>query len=417
MSPGAAAPGAWPFIARPGLAVVAAVPLAAMHFGGALKSAPLLAAAPFDITLLAGAVAIPALALLASGRRWHVSRAVALPIAAAAGLWLWFTIAGLWSGSGAVLSAKLKEMVLLGPAMLLAGVVVAGDPRALTAFARATLVIGVIVGAAVAWGLLVGGVVLGGALDVRPDAVRVQYQITGLAIASAAALAALAATRSQGARRLAWLGLTVGLAVAALLPGGRAGLLGLALAVTLAPAVWFWTQARPRAALGWVALALAGSIAGLALLFLDPGRAAGFRTLERFTQGGLDASARPWLWAMALRWTGETLPFGLGTAGFPIAAGFGEWRGRYPHNHVLEALAEGGLPGLVLWLGCFGGAVAGAVARLPHVASRRAAMVVALTVPVAVSVLVSTDLGNRMAWLAVGLLIGLGVESSRQAPA
>ncbi|WP_431283293.1 O-antigen ligase family protein [Humitalea sp. 24SJ18S-53] len=405
---------AWPFVARPGLAVIAAVPLAAMHFGGALKSAPVVSAVPFDITILAGAVAIPALALLASGRRWHVSRAVALPIGAAAGLWLWFTIAGLWSGSGAVLSAKLREMVLLGPAMLLAGVVVAGDPRALAAFSRATLAIGVLVGAAVAWGLLVGGVVLGGALDVRPDAVRVQYQITGLAIASAAALAALAAARRAGGPRMLWLGLTACLAAAALLPGGRAGLLGLALAVTLAPAVLFWAQARPRAALGWVALALVGGGAGLAILFLDPERAAGFRTLERFTQGGLDASARPWLWAAALRWAGETLPFGLGTAGFPIAAGFGEWRGRYPHNHVLEAFAEGGLPGLFLWLGCFGGAVVGAVARLPRVTPQRAAMVVALTVPVAVSVLVSTDLGNRMAWLAVGLLIGLGVESTPQ---
>ncbi len=398
------------------LAPAAAVPLAAMHFGGALKSAPLLSSLPFDVTVMAGAIAIPALALLASGRRWRLSRSVAMPLAAAAGLWLWFTLAGLWSTSGAVLSAKLPEMVILGPAMLLAGVVVGGDSRALAAFARATLAIGVLVGAAVAWGLAFGDVVLGGALAVRPDATRVQYQITGLAIASAAALAALAAARAGGWRRLAWLGLAAGLALAALLPGGRAGLLGLALAAGLAPCVWFWAGHRPRAALGWVVLSLVGAALGLSLLFLDPERAVGFRTLERLTQGGLEASARPWLWSAALHWADETLPFGLGTAGFPIAAGFGEWRGRYPHNHVLEALAEGGLPGLVLWLGCFGGAVLVAAARLPRVTPLRAATVAALAVPVAVSVLVSTDLGNRMAWLAVGLLIGLGVDSApRQA--
>jgi len=398
----------------PGLAL-AAVPLAAMHFGGALKSAPPLAALPFDLTLVAGAVAIPSLALLAAGRRWRLSRALALPLAGAAGLWLWFTLAGLWSASRPMLAVKLPEMVVLGPAMLAAGMVIAADARTLRVFSATTLGIGALVGAAVAWGLATGVVVLGGAVDARPDAIRVQYQIAGLAIASAAALAAVAAVRRQGIRRLAWLGLALVLAVAALLPGGRAGLVGLAVAVALAPAVWFWAQGRPRASLGWVAMALVGGTIGLAALFLDPTAVTGFRTLERLTSGGLEASARPWLWTQALRVAGAASPIGVGTASFPIAAGFGEWRGRYPHNHLLEAMVEGGWPGLVLWLCCFGGAVLVAGLRLRQVAPLRAAQVAGIALPVAVSVLVSTDMGNRMVWLAAGLLLGLGVESDADA--
>ncbi|PZW46648.1 hypothetical protein C8P66_109145 [Humitalea rosea] len=398
----------------PGLAL-AALPVAAMHFGGALKSAPPLASMPFDLTLVAGAVAIPALALLAAGRRWRLSRTLALPLAGAAGLWLWFTLAGLWSASRPMLAIKLPEMVVLGPAMLLAGLVIAADMRALRLFSAATLGIGVLVGAAVAWGLATGAVVLGGAVDARPDATRVQYQIAGLAIASAAALAAVGAVRRRGMWRLVWLGLALLLAVAALLPGGRAGLAGLALAATLAPAVWFWGRDQPRAALGWVVLAIGGGAAGLALLFLNPTTATGFRTLERFTSGGLDASARPWLWTEAMRVAGAASPIGVGTASFPIAAGFGEWRGRYPHNHLLEAMVEGGWPGLILWLSCFGGAVLVAALRLRRVAPLRAAQVAALALPVAVSALVSTDMGNRMVWLAAGLLLGLGVDSDADA--
>jgi hypothetical protein len=37
--------------------------------------------------------------------------------------------------------------------------------------------------------------------------------------------------------------------------------------------------------------------------------------------------------------------------------------------------------------------------------------VAALTLPVALTVMVSTDLGNRMAWFALGLLLSLAVEA------
>jgi transporter family protein len=160
-------------------------------------------------------------------------------------------------------------------------------------------------------------------------------------------------------------------------------------------------------------LVLGGLVAagGVLLLLSDPALAIGFRTLERLLGQGIEASARPALWAAALSLAGEAMPWGVGTGGFTVAAGFGEWRGLYPHNHAIEALAEGGLPGLLLWLGAFGGGVVVLVARLARLGPGRASRLVALTLPMAVAALVSTDLGNRMVWFALGLALSAAVTA------
>lgn len=163
--------------------------------------------------------------------------------------------------------------------------------------------------------------------------------------------------------------------------------------------------------LGWVGLAAGAGLLGLLVLLADPTRAEGLRTLERFTGEGLAASARPVLWAEAVHWAGETLPWGLGTGGFTLAAGNGERRGLYPHNHALEALVEGGLPGLLLWLGAFGGGVALLLGRLRALPAGAAGRLVALVLPVALGAMVSTDMGNRMVWFALGLALSAGLEA------
>lgn len=385
---------------------------AVLHFAGALKSLPLLAALPVDLTVLAAALLLPSLVVLLLVRRWWLAPELALPLAGVAGLLLWLLLAGSWSASHSVLAEKLPQQHRLGPAMLAAGLLVGADAPSLRRFCGAALLIGLAVGVGVAWGVASGQVVLGGAVGGDPARVRVQYQLAGLAIACAAGLAAVALLEARGAARLGWLALAAGLTLAALVPGGRAALLGLGLAVAVAPAARLWLGGRPLAALGWLAgVALAG-LAGLALLLVAPETAAGLRTLERvFAEPSSTTPARLVLWRAALRWGGEAAPFGLGTGGFPMAAGFGETRGMYPHNHALEALAEGGLPGLFFWLLAFGGGVVLALRRAARVAPGRAARIAALVLPVALSVLVSTDLGNRMAWFALGLLLSLGVEA------
>ena len=104
---------------------------AILHFAGALKSTPLLAALPVDLTTVAALGLLAALALLAAGCHWRMDPLLGLPLAACGALWLWLVLAGAWSPSRGILAAKLPDVVLLGPAMLLAGMAVAAQTRAL----------------------------------------------------------------------------------------------------------------------------------------------------------------------------------------------------------------------------------------------------------------------------------------------
>jgi O-antigen ligase len=256
-------------------------------------------------------------------------------------------------------------------------------------------------------------VVLGGKLGADPAKLRVQYQLAGLAIACAGGLSALALVEARGLRRLAWAGVTLALGAAVLVPGGRAALLALGLGVAGAPAQRLWLAGRPAAALGWaVAVALAG-LGGLAVVLALPDGALGLRTLERvFGDPATETSARAILWGQALQWAGLAAPWGLGTGGFTLAAGSGDDRALHPHNHALEALVEGGLPGLAFWLLAFGGAGLAALRLAGQVAPGRAARIAALCLPVALTAMVSTDLGNRIVWFALGLLLSLAVDAT-----
>ena len=388
---------------------------ALLQFAGALKSLPGLAGLPVDLTLLAALLLAPSLLLLLAMRDWEVRRGLALPLAGLAGLLVWLVLAGLWSGSRAVLAEKLPQVVVLGPAMLAAGLLVGGDGPTLRRFIAAVVPIGLLVGAGIAWGLARDAVVLGGEVGADPSRIRVQYQLAGLAIACAGGLAAVRLTEVAGLARLGWGLVVLALAAASLVPGGRAAALGLGLGLAGAPALRLWLLRRRRAALLWLAGVAALGAGGLALLLALPEEMAILRTLDRFFGDPSDAvPARVLLWGEAMRWAGEAAPFGLGTGGFTLAAGSGDDRSLHPHNHALEMLAEAGLPGFACWLLTFGGGLALALLRAPQVAPGRAARIAALTLPVALTAMVSTDLGNRMAWFALGLLLSLGVEAQQR---
>ncbi|MEN0074217.1 MAG: O-antigen ligase family protein, partial [Paracraurococcus sp.] len=290
----------------------------------------------------------------------------------------------------------------------------AGARRGLVAV---TLLAGPFVGASGAWGLAEGAVVLGGAVGANPELVRVQYQLAGLAIACAAGLAALRAMEAQGARRAGWVAILLLLGLAVLVPGGRAALLGLLLGAAGALALLLCLSGRWVAALGWLGLILGLGLGGLTLLLALPGVDLGLRTLERlFGDPATATPARLILWREALRWAAEATPWGLGTGGFTLASGSGDDRSLHPHNHALEALVEGGWPGLLLWLLAFGGGAALAARCAWRVAPGRAARIAALTLPVALTAMVSTDLGNRMVWFGLGLLLSLAMEARPRLP-
>ncbi len=397
------------------VALAAGALAALLQLAGGLKTAPALDLIPFDLTLAALLGLLPWLALLAATRRWQVDAGLALPIAAAALLMLWLVIAGAWTASRSVAAAKLPEVVLAGPAMLAAGLLAGADPAARRALAGASLMIGLLLAAVIGWSAAQGGGGWLGAVASGGERAGVHHQLAGLALAIAAGLAAIRAAAAPGRlAALGWFGVVVLLGVAALLPGGRTALVALGLGVALAPALGLWRAGRGRAAAGW-ALGCGAAAALFALaLALNPADAERLRTIERLTGDSAGLEARLGLWVAALDWAGRAAPFGLGTGGFTIAAGHGERRGLYPHNHALEALAEGGLPGLILWLGGFGGAVPVVLRALRQtdMAPRRVAEVAAMVLPVALTVMVSTDLGNRMAWFALGLTLSLGVTAT-----
>jgi O-antigen ligase len=392
-----------------GTASLAGAAAAVLQLAGALKTAPPLAGLPFDLTAAAFAAMLPATTALAVTRRWRAERAIAVPVLAAALLGFWLVVAGGWSASRLVLGQKLPEVVLVAPAMLAAGLLVGADPAARRGLCGATLLIGFALAAVVGFGVASGWAPRGAA---EAEAAKLQYQLAGLAMATAAALSAVRAVEAGGPlRALAWLGAVAALAAAATLPGGRTAILALGLGVALAPGLALLLAGRRAVAAGWAGLCLLAALCLGLLLLVRPELADGLRTIERLTGDGAGLEARLGLWEAALDWAGREAPLGLGTGGFTLAAGHGERRGLYPHNHALEALVEAGLPGLLLWLGAFGGAVAAAARLAPRVAPGRAARIAALVLPVALTVLVSTDLGNRMAWFALGLALSLGLHA------
>lgn len=394
------------------VAGMAGVAAALLQLAGALKTTPPVTLLPFDLTLATFALLLPSLALLAVTRRWEVMPAIGLPVAAAALLCCWLVVTASWTSSREVAAQKLPEVALLGPVMMMAGLLVGAEPLARRALCATSLLIGLLLALAISWQLTDAS----SPLLAEPEAARIQYQLAGLTMAMAAALAALHAVEARSLlARGRWLLAVAALAAASLLPGGRTALIALGLGVAVAPLLRL-RRAGPMARLGWAGLVLgAAALLGFRLL-LHPEEVEGLRTLERLAGEAAGLEARLGLWQAALAWAGEVGPFGLGAGGFTIAAGHGERRGLYPHNHALEALAEAGLPGLVLWLGAFGGAALLAVRQLPRVDPGRAARIVALVLPMALTVMVSTDLGNRMAWFALGLALSLGVTARLPAP-
>ncbi len=390
----------------PGLAAFSA---ALLQHAGAVKSTPLGAASPVDVTALALALSLVLVPLSLVGRRFALAPSLALPLAGCGALWLWWVLAAVWSPWAAGAAERLPEVALAGPVMLLLGLAIGAEPAVLRRFGVAVVAVGAFVAASLTWGLANDAVVLGGEVGADPSRLRVAYQVAGLAVGTAAGVAGVRAATARGwVARLAWLGVAAALLLAALLPGGRAAFGAAALSLALAPALLLALSGRARLAAAW--LLAAGAVAGAALLLVlaDPGRAEGLATLERLRRGaGEGPEARHLLWAEAWRHAGW---LGLGPGGFPPAAGVGQDRGMHPHNHALEALVEGGVVGLALWLLAFGGGAAVFLARAGRVAPWRAATVLALVLPVAITAMVSTDLGNRMAWLSLGLAMSLALE-------
>jgi O-antigen ligase len=388
-------------------AAVLGLAAAGLQFAAALKGLPGLARLRVDLTppLVALVLGLAAWRLALHPHR--IGPEAALVIGLQALLALWLTAAAAWSGGAGTLPRKLAEIALLGPAMTVAGMAVAAQPAAFRGFAAGCTAIGLAVAALVPLAVAAGIAVLGGPTDA--ETIRVQYQTATLALAAAAAVLAAGAAAAPPAGALLRIAALAGLALAALATGGRAGLVGLAAAMVLAPAMVLAVRGRPGAALALGAGIAAALALGLALVLALTDPAGVPRTLARFLDGALGAGAvRPTLWAEAWR---LATPLGLGTAGFAPAAGFGDARRWHPHNLGLEALAEGGLPAALLLAAIAAALAAALVRRAREVAPVQLGASAGFACVALAQAATSTDLGNRMAWLWVGLVAGLAVRA------
>ena len=388
-------------------------------FVGVLKSLPGVARAPIDITpVLFGLTALH-LAFALACRRYVLAPAVPVLFGLHAALALLAVLSAGVSQGREIFPDKLRDLVLVAPAMLTIGVAVAADPRAFRRFLLAAKVIGPLMGAFIAaafsLGLVDVVIQFGGRGSVATQ--RVQYQITNLLLALAASSYAVAVLRTRGVLRLANVAMAMLVAIAALIPGGRAGFVGLVLATILAPCLVLWHRGQRARAAG-VLLLLAGlGTMAVAVLLASSQLASGLRTVERFTQGGIgESSARLPLWRAAFALIAQNGPFGVGFGAYTPSAGWGTARGLYPHNVFIEALVELGLAGFVLYVGIWATAGLGWLAAGRRAGAEQWAASAALGLIMLIMISVSTNLGNPLPWFALGVLAGSGVGSASRWP-
>lgn len=389
-------------------------------FVGVLKSLPGVAKAPVDITPVLLGLTVAHLAFALVARRYVLPPSVPMLFLLHATLAV-LAIASAGTSQGRdIFPDKLRDLVLVAPAMMAIGVAVAADPKAFGRFLLAAKILGPAMGAfiaaAFALGLVDVVIQFGGRGNVSTQ--RVQYQVTNLLIALAASAYAVAALRTRGIARLFNLGMTVLMAFAALIPGGRSGFIGLCLATVLAPCMVLWHQGQRRRAVAIALLLACLAAAGVALLFASAQLASGLRTVERFTQGGIgESSARLPLWRAAFALVQGNGPFGVGFGAYTPSAGWGTARDLYPHNVFIEALVELGLPGLLLYLCVWATAWIGWATARKQAGAEQWAASAAFGLIMLILISVSTDLGNPLPWFVLGLLSASGAASASRWPA
>jgi O-antigen ligase len=188
-----------------------------------------------------------------------------------------------------------------------------------------------------------------------PHEVKATYQTEGLYLGSFLVISVCGACFARGlAARLTFAGLAMASLYLSLLSGSRATFIGSAVVALVVP--------LRGARAGHVAL-LAPLAAAIVLLWLagpvELPKLEGLRTITRLedVRSGDDSTMRGYLFSVAVRLfltDGATVAFGAGIGEYDrtvglvdLCCGTGAY---YPHNFLLELLAEYGLVGTVLYL-------------------------------------------------------------------
>ncbi len=263
----------------------------------------------------------------------------------------YFCLTSLWSESEQYMRSKVAFTVAIPPLMFFAGLVVGRSQSDFRQLAWSLIGLAVAISLAM---LLLGRDEVCNYGDEPGAGYQSVSRMLGLGLISCWSLLWL----DRGwVERILLVALTGLFGIMAVSTGGRVGI-ALSLAY-LATVLWF-SRGVPRAAL----LVAAG--VGL-ILFVSPQvdtwlvnlsesrvlpesiRRMAFYLSSAGEERANDIS-RSLLYHMGWQVWSERPLLGTGWGGFPITAGFGEDSGLYPHNLLLELLAETGVPGFLLFL-------------------------------------------------------------------
>lgn len=317
----------------------------------------------------------------------------------------------LWSPSTNYLSTKLPLVIVTPTVLFLSGFMIASAGRAAD-FGKSLVGFGLIILLGI-W--IFGAETIVGFQVGLEDEFGGRYQsISRVLAVSVVTCLAFFAVDSVGWRRILLVATSMLLALQILYSGGRIGFLILAITTPILTASVLRGRNMLLVLALWVLLlllfvyvvdlrALAEVIWPIQMpLTID-------RILMEFSDSSatqFEALQRSNLWLAAIEIWRENPLLGVGLAGFPIHAGFGDILGVYPHNIVLELASETGLIGLTMFVGfslycMFHGSIEG-VSRIDRLVA-----IGVLTSGLAISSVIS-DFGlQRELFIGLGLISGL----------
>jgi O-antigen ligase len=201
--------------------------------------------------------------------------------------------------------------------------------------------------------------------------------------------------------------------------GGRGGALSLIVSYI---SIYFVSNGKFKEILLCVIVVFVGyiyfNIEDIGLALSQIGNEYQFRTLERTgfyilsdSYGDTSDPNRSQLMHLAFKtWQNAPL-FGVGLGGFPVAAELGENNGMYPHNIILEILAEQGVVGLSIFLPMVGIIGSGAIRKFASVPRFE----LFSTVGFATAAIITSNVSgqfvlDRPIWVSLGFLAGIATS-------
>lgn len=383
---------------------------AVLHFSGAIKSLPGIVSLPFNFTppLFLTMTLLAIYCLLQPDYRIRLSAVVYLLLQIVFVQWMLYS--SLWSNAQNTLTTKLLDLVVMAPLTTLIAFAVSGHSLSFRAFSDMVVVIGILVALWLLFGLSQNLLVLGGPGDL--GVLRVQYQITGLAITTAANIIFSQTALNWPCRWLNRSFIFILLLVGCIISGGRAALIAFILSCLVTLSVAFGI--RRKKLCFRVSYFLISLLVGIILSdnFFHVFSMKNHRIVIFFSDivTNLTSNVRISLWSIGIR-RSSLIGFGLG--GFSPTVGLGDVRRWHSHNLFFESKFEGGFLGFCFFFLLSFFAFALMIMNRQCISVDQFIISIGFFFIFLLQSFTSTDLGNRMAWMWLGLCGGSSIANPR----